>query len=37
MIRGGEATLTDGQIHTHVVSNMLAFSPEAKGLRTHNL
>src|SRR5262249_60791242 len=37
MIHGGEATLTDEQIHTHVVSNTLAFAPEAKGLRTHSL
>ena len=36
-VRGGEATLTDEQIHTHVVSNTLAFAPEAKGLRTHSL
>jgi peptidoglycan/xylan/chitin deacetylase (PgdA/CDA1 family) len=36
-IHDGGATLTDEQIHTHVVSTTLAFAPEAKGLRTHSL
>src|SRR5690349_3088348 len=34
---GGEPTLTDEQIHTHIVSTTLAFAPEAKGLRAHSL
>lgn len=34
MIHGGEPTLTDEQIHTHIVSATLAFAPDAKGLRT---
>jgi hypothetical protein len=37
MIHGGEPTLTDEQIHTHIVSTTLAFAPEAKGMRAHSL
>jgi hypothetical protein len=37
MIHGDEPTLTDEQIHTHILSTTLAFAPEAKGLRTHSL
>ena len=33
----GEPTLTDEQIHTHIVSTTLAFAPEVKGLRAHSL
>jgi peptidoglycan/xylan/chitin deacetylase (PgdA/CDA1 family) len=36
-IHGREDTLTDEQIHTHIVSTTLAFAPEAKGLRAHSL
>jgi hypothetical protein len=36
-LRGGEATLSDEDIHEHIVSHTLAFAPEAKGLRSHSL
>lgn len=32
-----EASLSDEEVHTHVVSSTLAFAPEAKGVRAHSL
>jgi hypothetical protein len=34
---GGEAALTDEEVHTHVLKTTLTFAPEAKGLRAHSL
>jgi peptidoglycan/xylan/chitin deacetylase (PgdA/CDA1 family) len=36
-LHGGEFSLADDDINAHLVSNTLAFAPEAKGLRTHSL
>jgi peptidoglycan/xylan/chitin deacetylase (PgdA/CDA1 family) len=36
-IHGGDLTLSDEEIHAHIVSHTLSFAPEAKGLRTHSL
>ena len=34
---GAEPSLSDEEIHAHIVSSTLAFAPEAKGLRSHSL
>src|SRR5262245_30864334 len=36
-MHGSEHMLADDEVHAHVVASTLAFAPEAKGLRTHNL
>src|SRR5262249_51884475 len=35
--RRDETTVTDDEVHSHILQTTLAFAPEAKGLRTHSL